>query len=119
MVRPLFQAEEVGQVHPPFPALLPDGQPGRAVPLPLHQAQKIVQLLLPHGLFQVFQDGQAVSLQRVLGAGGGEGDGDAFVPLPDAPHRLHAARTAKENRAFPGEPFRNPLDAEAAREKVS
>ena len=43
-------------------AVLLDGQPGSTVPLQLHQVQKVIQVLLFHGLFQVFQHRQPVAL---------------------------------------------------------
>ena len=78
-------------------AVLPDGQPGGAVPLQLHQMQQVIDVLLFHRLFQIFQHRQPVALQGMLGAGGGKGDGDGFVHLPYFLHRLHAGHAVHIN----------------------
>ena len=93
----LLQIEKLGKGDFLRLAVLPDGQPGGAVPLQLHQMQQVVDVFLPYRLFQVFQHRKAVALQGMLGAGGGKGDGDCFVHLPYFPYRLHAGHAVHIN----------------------
>ena len=93
----LLQTEQLREREPLRLAVLPDSQPGGAVPLQLHQMQQVIDVFLAHRLFQIFQHRQPVALQGMLGAGGGKGDGDGFIHLPDFLYRLHAGHAVHVN----------------------
>lgn len=96
-MRPLLQTHKLRKGNLADDAVLCNGQTRRMVLLQPDQAQKIVHILLPHRLLQIFQHRKAIAFQRMLGAHCDKGDGDMLVHLPNLPHRFHAGHAIHVN----------------------